>query len=169
MSVSSIEAALDTNRSILTSRETLPGPRYVRGQQVDLQADGRRKYPRSRLLASSADRGWSTIYAELRAHPVGTITSAVQQNVEIVIAISGADDGLIVRTGAGRRQKTKPTSGTIWLAPIGIGDEEIMITAPVPEGAAPVSAGPAIQRSLGSIQSCPIAGAFNPVLGRTRR
>lgn len=115
----------------MNSRKTPFGP--FGGQQLDLQADGRRKYPRSRVLASSADRGWSTIYAELRAHPAGTITSAVQQNVEIVIALSGADDGLVVRTGAGRRQKTKPASGTIWLAPIGIGDEEIMITAPFPK------------------------------------
>jgi AraC family transcriptional regulator len=85
------------------------------------------------LLTSSVDRGWSTISAELRAHPAGTIASAIQQNVEIVIAISGADDGLIVRTGAGRQQQTGSAPGTIWLAPIGIGDEEIMITAPFPK------------------------------------
>lgn len=100
---------------------------------MDLQADGRRKYPRSKLLLSSAGRGWSTIGAELRAHPAGTIASVIQQSVEIVIALRGAEDGVVLRTGAGRRQATCPATGTIWLAPIGIGDEEITITAPIPE------------------------------------
>ena len=100
---------------------------------MDVQADSRWKYPRSRLLASSAGRGWSTIAAELRSHPAGRIASGLQQSVEIVIAIRGADDGFVVRSGAGRQQQTRPASGTIWLAPIGIGDEEITITAPIPE------------------------------------
>jgi len=100
---------------------------------MDLHADGRRKYPRSKLLASSAGRGWSTIAAELRSHPAGRIVSVAQQSVEIVIAVCGTDDGFVIRTGAGRRQQARPTSGTIWLAPIGIGDEEITITAPIPE------------------------------------
>lgn len=100
---------------------------------MDVQADSRRKYPRSKLLASSAGHGWSTIAAELRSHPAGRIASGLQQSVEIVLAIRGADDGFVVRTGAGRQQQTRPASGTIWLAPIGIGDEEITITAPIPE------------------------------------
>jgi len=98
---------------------------------MDLQADGRRKYPQSRLLASSADRGWSTIFAELRSHPVGRITSAAQQNVEIVIAMGGVDDGAVIRSGAGRQQHTPSAPGTIWLAPIGVGNEEITIAAPL--------------------------------------
>jgi AraC family transcriptional regulator len=99
---------------------------------MDLRADGRRKYPQSRLLASSADRGWSTIFAELRSHPAGRITSAVQQNVEIVIAMDGRDDGSVVRTGAGRQQNSPSVPGTIWLAPIGVGNEEIVLSAPMP-------------------------------------
>jgi AraC family transcriptional regulator len=95
--------------------------------------DGWRKYPSSTLLATSAGRGWSTISAELRTHPVGTITSFVQQNVEVVIAIDGVEDGLVIRNGAGRQQETRSASGTVWLVPIGIGDEEIIITAPIPK------------------------------------
>jgi len=95
--------------------------------------DGWRKYPQSTLLASSAGRGWSTISAELRSHPVGTITSSVQQNVEVVIAIGGPDDGLVIRNGAGRQQETSAASGTVWLAPIGIGGEEVIVTAPIPK------------------------------------
>ncbi len=99
---------------------------------MTLQEDGRRKYPRSRLLASSADRGWSTLFAELRAHPAGTVTSAVQQSVEIVIALCSPADGLVFRTGAGRRQQSDSAPGTIWLAPIGLGGEEVVLTAPIP-------------------------------------
>jgi AraC family transcriptional regulator len=98
---------------------------------MDLQADGRRKYPQSRLLASSVDRGWSTIFAELRSHPVGRITSTAQRNVEIVIAVSGFVDGSVIRMGAGRRRHTLAAPETIWLAPIGPGNEEILITAPI--------------------------------------
>jgi len=98
-----------------------------------LGADGWRKYPKSTLLASSAGRGWSTISVELRSHPVGTITSFIQQNIEIVIAIGGTEDGLVIRNGAGRQQETRSATGTVWLAPIGIGDEEIIVTAPIPK------------------------------------
>lgn len=98
----------------------------------ELQTESRRKYPASTLLESSSGRGWSTLHAELRTHPAGTISSAVQPSVEIVIALSGSDDGLVIRNGAGRHQEARPTSGTIWLAPTGIGPEEIIITAPLP-------------------------------------
>ena len=45
--------------------------------------------------------------------------------------MDGAEDGYVIRTGAGRRQQTGSASGTIWLVPTGIGDEEIVITAPI--------------------------------------
>jgi AraC family transcriptional regulator len=100
---------------------------------ADLHVDGLRKYPKSRLLASSANRGWLTLFAELRSHPSGTITPSIRQNVEIVIALCGADDGFIVRTGAGRQMRTRTASGTIWLTPVGFGDEEVTISAPIPK------------------------------------
>jgi AraC family transcriptional regulator len=100
---------------------------------MDLQADGRRKYPKSRLLASSADRGWSTLFAELRSHPAGKIMSVAQRNVEIVIAMGGVEDGSVIRTGAGRHQHTPSVPGTIWFVPIGVGSEEITITASILE------------------------------------
>ncbi len=107
--------------------------RDLRDDAFALGTDGWRKYPKSALLASSAGRGWSTISVELRSHPVGTITSFIQQNVEIVIAIGGTEDGLVIRNGAGMQQETRSATGTVWLAPIGIGDEEIIITAPIPK------------------------------------
>ena len=96
-------------------------------------SDGQRKYPRSTLLASSADRGWSSISAELRAHPAGVVRSASQRDVEIVVAIDGGDDGFVVRTGSARQEQTRSISGAIWLVPTGIGREEIVLTAPIPQ------------------------------------
>ncbi|WP_198026622.1 AraC family transcriptional regulator [Bradyrhizobium sp. ARR65] len=100
---------------------------------LDLQTDGRRKYPRSRLLASSAERGWRTLGAELRCHPPGRIISCAQDCVEIVIAVSGSDDGLVIRAGAGRQEQARPVTGAIWLAPTGVGREDIVLTAPMPK------------------------------------
>lgn len=92
-----------------------------------------RKYPVSRLLASSADRGWSNIAVELRSHAPGRIRSSSQNDVEVVIALDGSPDCHVIRTGAGGRQDTCSMTGTIWLVPIGIGEEEIVITAPMPK------------------------------------
>ncbi len=114
------------------NRARVPPGSCAAGESVlDLQNDGRRKYAASKLLASSAARGWSTIFAELRSHPAGGITSAVQHSVEIVIAIAGSDDGLVTRSGGGQQQRTRPAPGTIWLTPIGVGEEKITITAPI--------------------------------------
>jgi AraC family transcriptional regulator len=98
----------------------------------DWRVDGRRKYPRSRLLLSSADRGWTTLSAELRYHSAGRIVSIEQQSVEVVIALAGTD-GPVTRIGAGRQEQTRPDAGTIWLVPTGIGLEEIVISAPMPK------------------------------------
>jgi AraC family transcriptional regulator len=99
---------------------------------MDVLPDGQRKYPRSTLLASSADRGWSTIAAELRAHPAGSVRSTSQPNVEIVVAIGGDDAGFVVRTGSARREPRRAGPGAIWLVPSDIGQEEIALTAPMP-------------------------------------
>lgn len=103
----------------------------TRATAFRLSREGRQKYPVSRLLASSADRGWSAISAELRSHAPGTIKSSTQHDIEIVIALDGSSDGHVIRTGAGGRQETGSTPGTIWLVPAGIGEEEIVITAPM--------------------------------------
>lgn len=100
---------------------------------MEFEPDGQRKYPNSELLASSADRAWSTLSAELRSHPAGRVASTIQRNVEIVIAICGSNCGSVVRTTAGQQQHTPSSTGTIWLAPIGCGEEDIAITAPIPK------------------------------------
>jgi AraC family transcriptional regulator len=97
----------------------------------DWQVDGQLKYPRSKLLVSSADRGWTTLSAELRSHSAGRIVSIEQRNVEVVIALA-TTAGLVTRTAAGRHEQTRPDAGTVWLVPTGVGPEEIILSKPMP-------------------------------------
>jgi AraC family transcriptional regulator len=57
----------------------------------------------------------------------------VPQNMELCLAVAGNDNGLVRRTGAGQRQETIPTTGAIWLSPVGVEDNEITIAAPIPK------------------------------------
>jgi AraC family transcriptional regulator len=100
--------------------------------RMELQTHGARKYPTSALLRSSAGLGWSAISAELRSHGVCETPAIVPQNVELCLAVAGNDDGLVIRTGAGQRQETRPSTGAIWLSPVGVGDNVITIKAPIP-------------------------------------
>ena len=100
---------------------------------MKLPTHGVRKYhPTSALLASSAGLGWSTLSAELRSHGVCEAPTIVPQYVEICLAVTGNNDGLVRRTGAGFCQEATPRTGAIWLSPAGVG-KEIMITAPIPQ------------------------------------
>jgi hypothetical protein len=100
---------------------------------MDLQTHGAKKYPDSGLLKSSAGLGWSTIAAELRSHGVSSTPVIVPQHTEVILAVGGNDNGLISRTGAGQLQEHTPTTGSISLAPIAVGDNEATFTAPIPE------------------------------------
>jgi AraC family transcriptional regulator len=100
---------------------------------MQLQTHGSRKYPTSRLLRSSAELGWPTISAELRRHGVSESSLIVPQHTEICLVIAGNDRAVVRRTGAGRRQSTVPRTDAISLTPMGIGDNEVAITAPIPQ------------------------------------
>ena len=99
---------------------------------MDLQTHGATKYSTSALLCSSAGLGWSTISAELRRHEVSETPLIVPQNVELILAVVGNDEGVVVRTGAGQRAEARPTTGVFCLTPVGV-DNQISIKAPVPK------------------------------------
>jgi AraC family transcriptional regulator len=99
---------------------------------MELQTYGARKYPTSVLMRSSAGLGWSAISAELRSHPAGETPVIVAQNVELCLTVAGNDEGLVIRTGAGQRQETRPSTGTICLSPVGVGEDQLTIKAPIP-------------------------------------
>jgi AraC family transcriptional regulator len=97
------------------------------------QMDGARAYPTSVLLASSAGLQWPTLSAELRSHGICKTPMTAAQHTEVCLALAGTTKGLVRRTGAGQCQEVIPTSGAIWLTPIGVSDREITITAPIPK------------------------------------
>jgi AraC family transcriptional regulator len=99
---------------------------------MELQTYGERRYPTSVLMRSSAGLGWSAISAELRSHPAGETPVIVPQNVEVSLTVAGNDEGLVIRTGAGQRQETRPSTGTICLSPVGVGEDQLTIMAPIP-------------------------------------
>jgi AraC family transcriptional regulator len=99
---------------------------------LELQTHGARKYSASALLCSSAGLGWSTISAELRCHGVSETPVIVPQNVELILAVVGNDEGLVIRTGAGQRTEARPSTGVFCLTPAGV-DNQITIKAPVPK------------------------------------
>jgi AraC family transcriptional regulator len=70
------------------------------------------------------------IFAELRSHRAIDTPRSFPQNVELCY-LAGNDEGLAVRTGAGQRHETRPCTGAICLAPVGV-DNQIVVTAPVP-------------------------------------
>jgi AraC family transcriptional regulator len=94
---------------------------------------GAKKYPTSTLLQSSAGLGWANLSAELRSHGAGETPIIVPQHVELSLSVEGNDDGLVVRTGAGQNQQTIPRTGSICLSPIGVGDNTLTLTAPIPK------------------------------------
>src|SRR5262249_34933202 len=91
------------------------------------------KYGTAGLLASSADRGWSGLSAELRSHGDGVIAwKNLRPDTEICVAVSGSGS-VITRRGAGIVDRAVAERGTIWLSPAGLREDVIHISDPVPE------------------------------------
>ncbi|UOK69396.1 AraC family transcriptional regulator [Ancylobacter polymorphus] len=89
---------------------------------------GRRKFPRAELLFSSARRNWSGMAAEIRNHPAGEIPPPVPQQMEITLALRGAEGARVQRRAGGELQDTAVRRGTVWLCPIGVVEDSIRIT-----------------------------------------
>jgi AraC family transcriptional regulator len=100
---------------------------------MELQTHGARKYPTSTLLKSSAGLAWFTIAAELRSHGVSETPVIVPQHVELCLTIKGNNEGLLLRTVSGQRHQIAPTTGMICISPIGIAENAITNTAPIPK------------------------------------
>jgi AraC family transcriptional regulator len=89
------------------------------------------KYPKSTLLKSSKDLGWSTLLADLRSHsryegPGGP----PPPDAEVGIVVRGSDEGLATYKVGGSRWFARPTTGSIWLKPIGGKYDEAHIRHP---------------------------------------
>lgn len=90
------------------------------------------KYGATGLLASSADRGWSGLSAELRSHSDGVIAwENAQAETEICVDVRGGGS-VIVRHGRGISDRTVAKRGTIRLSPAGVREGVIEISDPLP-------------------------------------
>jgi AraC family transcriptional regulator len=91
------------------------------------------KYGTSDLLASSADRGWSGLSAELRRHSDGVIAwTSPQHETEVCVDIRGSRS-VITRRGGAVSDRTVARRGTVWLSPAGAHQGVIDISDPLPE------------------------------------
>jgi AraC family transcriptional regulator len=93
---------------------------------------GVEKYGPAGLLASSADRGWAGLSAELRSHSDGVITwKNTQPDTEICVGVRGSG-AVVTRRGGGIIDRTVAERGTIWLSPAGLQEDFIDISDRVP-------------------------------------
>jgi len=98
-----------------------------------MEGHGREKFFDARLIATSANRAWSLLSAELRSHPIGEIAAFTPQNAEITQTIRDTNSAYSVRTSGGVRQQVVATPGTIWLCPAGICEEATRLSGDMPE------------------------------------
>jgi AraC family transcriptional regulator len=93
---------------------------------------GVEKYGPAGLLASSADRGWSGLYAELRSHSDGIIAwKNTQPDTEICVDVCG-NGSVITRQGGGVFERTVAERGTIWLSPAGLQEDFVDLSGAMP-------------------------------------
>lgn len=94
---------------------------------------GEQKFPQAGVLATSTGRGWAGIGAEIRCHPAGDLPAIVPEQFELTLACRKTEGAFVRRKGAGQRQCAAVEQGAIWLCPVGVGEDEINISAPLPE------------------------------------
>ena len=86
------------------------------------------KHPQSTLLKSSKDLGWSSLVADLCSHSRHEGSgSAASQDVKVGIIIRGSDEGPLACKAGGVWRAAQPTRGTIWLRPIGLSADAVLI------------------------------------------
>ena len=95
---------------------------------MQAQDQGAAKYGDNAVLASSASVGWRQMVAEHRRHPKAEIESFRPQNLEIVIATGCHPNCTATRTGDRIRQNTRVEPGTIWFCPVGVHEEDIILS-----------------------------------------
>ena len=91
------------------------------------------KYSSAGLLASSADRGWSGLSAEIRSHSEGVVAlKSAQPDTEISVDVRGSG-AVVTRQAGGVFERTVAARGTIWLSPAGLQEDFVALSDPVPE------------------------------------
>jgi AraC family transcriptional regulator len=97
-----------------------------------MDGHGTAKFRDASLLATSADRPWSLIAAEIRSHGAGAIGAFTPQNAEITQILRDENAAVSTRASGGVRQEVAATPGTTWLCPAGIREEATRLSADIP-------------------------------------
>lgn len=94
---------------------------------------GRWKLTAENLHRTSDGRHWSGIAAEIRRHVPGEVPEMISDRTVVAYTLRGNPKAIIHRRGNGLRQAMPATTGTFWLCPEGVVEDEIHITGLVPE------------------------------------
>ena len=99
-----------------------------------MEGHGSEKYKDASLIATSANRSWSLLSAEVRSHRAGEIDAFIPQNAFITQTIRNTRSNVSIRASGGVRQEVVAvTPGTIWLCPAGIREEATCLVEDFPE------------------------------------
>jgi AraC family transcriptional regulator len=82
------------------------------------------------LLKSSNDLGWSTLFVELCSYGPREGCAPITPHAEISIMFRGSDEGVVTCRVGESAWSARPTTGSIWLKPIGGKYDEARITSP---------------------------------------
>lgn len=97
-----------------------------------MDGHGVAKFRDASLLATSADRPWTLLSAEIRSHGAGEIGAFTPQNAEITQILRDGPPAVSSRASGGVRQEVAATPGTTWLCPAGIREEATRLSADIP-------------------------------------
>ncbi|MBP2302403.1 helix-turn-helix domain-containing protein [Azospirillum picis] len=98
-----------------------------------MQGHGAEKFKDASLIATSAQRPWSALSAELRSHNAGEISAFVPQNAEITMIVQGPKPAISSRASGGVKQIVPALPQTTWLCPAGICEEATRLSDDIPE------------------------------------
>jgi AraC family transcriptional regulator len=98
-----------------------------------MEGHGIEKFRDASLIATSANRSWSLLSAEIRSHQAGEIGAFTPQNAEITQTIRNTRSNVSIRASGGVRQEVAVTPGTMWLCPAGIREEATRLIDDFPE------------------------------------
>jgi AraC family transcriptional regulator len=97
-----------------------------------MEGHGLEKYKDASLIATSANRPWSLLSAEIRSHKVGEIGAFIPQNAAITQTVRDTNRAYSVRSSGGVSQKVTAIPGTIWLCPAGIREDATRLSDDMP-------------------------------------
>ena len=95
---------------------------------MDLYKPGEDKYPEGGVIASSKERGWSSLAVDHRRHQACELPPFHVETTEICIATACHPDCVVTRRGDGLWQRTQVEPGTVWLCSAGVVEEDIVIS-----------------------------------------